>query len=150
MDGDYSDDPGQMKKLLNPIIEDGYDFVIGTRIQGNREKGSLPTHSVLANKLFAGLVQLLYGVSLSDIGSYKAIKYRSLLSLGMEDAGYGFPIELVVKSAKRGLKIKEVPVDFRRRIGKSKVTGNLFSSLNAGLKILYVIFKYSRFEVTKK
>ncbi len=143
MDGDYSDDPAQMEKLIQPLIEEGYDFVIGSRISGSREKGAMPFHSLLANKLFAKLVRVLYGLSLSDIGSYKAIKYHSLKSLGMIDPGYGFPIEMVVKSRKKGLKIKEVPVDFRKRIGKSKVTGNLFSSVNAGLKIFYVIFKYS-------
>jgi glycosyltransferase involved in cell wall biosynthesis len=143
MDGDYSDDPREIEKLLNPIVNEDFDLVIGSRILGSRENGALPVYSIFANKLFAKLVQLLYGQSLTDIGSFKAIKYRSLMALKMEDDGYGFPIELVVKSSKKRLKIKEVPLSFRKRIGTSKVTGNLFASMKAGLKIFYVIFKYS-------
>jgi glycosyltransferase involved in cell wall biosynthesis len=143
MDGDYSDDPKEIEKLARPIEKEGFDFVIGSRIRGAREKGALPFYSILANILFAKLVHLLYGLSLSDIGSFKAIRYSSLMSLGMEDKDYGFPIEMVVKSAKKKLKIREVPLSFRKRIGTSKVTGNLFASLNAGIKILYTIFKYT-------
>ncbi len=143
MDGDYSDDPKQAQTLLDPILEDKFDLVIGSRIRGNREPGALPAHSVFANQIFALLLRVLYGVSLTDIGSFKAIKYSSLQSLGMTDQGYGFPVEMVIKSEKKGLRIKEVPVDFRKRIGDSKVTGNLFASVNAGLKIFFLIFKYS-------
>jgi glycosyltransferase involved in cell wall biosynthesis len=143
MDGDYSDDPKEIEKLVSPIEKDGFDFVIGSRILGTREKGALPFYSIFANSLFAKLVHLLYGLSLTDVGSFKAIRHTSLISLEMEDKGYGFPIELVVKSAKKNLKVREVPLSFRKRIGTSKVTGNLFASVNAGIKILYLIFKYT-------
>jgi hypothetical protein len=143
MDGDYSDDPREIKKLVEPIENDGFDFVIGSRIKGTLEKGALPLYSIYANKLFAFLVRLLYGLSLSDIGSFKAIRYNSLIGLKLEDQGYGFPIEMVVKSAKHSLTVGEVPMSFRKRIGSSKVTGNFFASLKAGTKIFYVIFKYS-------
>lgn len=143
MDGDYSDDPREIEKLVEPIVEENFDFVMGSRILGEREEGALPAHSILANKLFAKLVYLLYGLSLSDIGSFKAIRYASLMALDMKDTSYGFPMEMVVKSAKRNLRIKEVPVRVRKRIGVSKVTGNLFASVKAGFKIIYIIFRYS-------
>jgi glycosyltransferase involved in cell wall biosynthesis len=142
MDGDYSDDPREIKKLADLIEMDSFDFVIGSRLLGTREKGTLPQYSVYANRLFALLVRTLYGLSLSDIGSFKAIRCSSLMSLEMEDRGYGFPIEMVVKSAKKDLRVGEIPLGFRKRIGTSKVTGNFFASFKAGTKIFYVIFKY--------
>jgi glycosyltransferase involved in cell wall biosynthesis len=143
MDGDYSDDPREIKKLVDPIERDGFDLVLGSRLLGTMEKGALPLYSVYANRFFALLVRMLYGLSLSDIGSFKAIRCSALISLEMEDRGYGFPIEMVVKSAKRDLMVGEVPLSFRKRIGTSKVTGNFFASLKAGTKIVYVILKYS-------
>lgn len=143
MDGDYSDDPKELPKLIDPIITDGYDLVLGSRIKGNREKDALPPHSILANKLFALIVNLIYGLDLSDLGSFKAIRYHDIKDLEISDEGYGFPIELIVKSAKKKLKVLEVPLSFRKRVGVSKVTGNPVASMKAGAKILYVIGKHS-------
>jgi glycosyltransferase involved in cell wall biosynthesis len=143
IDGDYSDNPGDLERFVNPILKEDFDFVIGSRILGEREKGALPVHSVFANKIFAKLVRVIYDLRLSDIGSYKAIRYSSLKSLEMNDEGYGFPIEMVVKSAKKKLRILEIPMNYRKRIGTSKVTGNLTASIKAGVKIFYIIFKYS-------
>jgi glycosyltransferase involved in cell wall biosynthesis len=143
MDGDYSDNPENLGRIVNPILKENFDIVIGSRISGPRQTGALPIHSVIANKLFAKLVRLIYGFKLTDIGPFRAIRYNSLVTLQMEDRGYGFPIEMVIKAAKKKLRILELPLGYRKRIGTSKITGNFSSSVKAGIKIFYIIFKYS-------
>ncbi len=143
MEGDYSDRPEEIERLVGFIEREGFDFVIGSRIMGQREKGALPVYSIFANRVFAVMVRLLYGLKLTDIGSFRAVKYTSLMSLGMADRGYGFSIEMVVKAAKKRLKIKEVPTSFRKRIGTSKITGNTYAAFSAGIKIFYTLFRFS-------
>jgi len=140
LDGDYSDFPGEMERLVNPILNKGYDFVVGSRVVGRREPGSLPFHSIFGNVLSGILINLFWGVKYTDLGPFRAIKYERLLQLNMEDQWYGWTVEMQIKAAKHKFKIKEVPVSYRRRIGKSKVSGTLKGSFMAGTIILKTIF----------
>jgi glycosyltransferase involved in cell wall biosynthesis len=142
LDGDYSDHPEEMSILLNPIIEEGYDMVIGSRTIGNSEKGALLPQAVLGNALATILIKIFYGQEFTDLGPFRAVKFDRLLELDMKDKTYGWTVEMQVKAAKKKYKCAEVPVSYRKRIGKSKVTGTLGGSLKAGYKILWIIFKH--------
>ena len=140
LDGDYSDFPSEMDRLLNPIINEEYDFVLGSRILGSREPGSLPFHSIFGNVLSGLLINFFWRVKYTDLGPFRAIRFNKLLELEMEDPWYGWTVEMQIKAVKHELKIKEVPVSYRKRIGKSKVTGTVKGSFMAGVMILKTIF----------
>jgi glycosyltransferase involved in cell wall biosynthesis len=140
LDGDYSDYPEEMDLLLNPILNENYDFVPGSRVIGKREAGSMPFHSRLGNTLSGILINFFWHVKYTDLGPFRAIKFEKLLHLNMEDRWYGWTVEMQIKAAKQKLKIKEVPVSYRRRIGKSKVSGTIKGSFMAGAIILKTIF----------
>ena len=140
LDGDFSDYPGEMEKLLAPIINDDYDFVLGSRVLGKREKGALPVQSRIGSIIAGFLIQLFWGVKFTDLGPFRAIKFEKLVSLGMKDKWFGWTVEMQIKAAKKYLKILEVPVSYRKRIGKSKVTGTVKGSVMAGVIILKTIF----------
>lgn len=142
LDGDYSDHPEETSLLLKPIIEDGYDMVIGSRTIGNSERGALLPQAVLGNALAATLIKIFYGQEFTDLGPFRAIRFDKLLELDMKDKTYGWTVEMQVKAAKEKYKCTEVPVSYRKRIGKSKVTGTLGGSVKAGYKILWTIFKH--------
>ncbi len=142
LDGDYSDHPEELPNLLKPIYEDGYDLVIGSRSIGNQEKGAMLPQAVFGNYLATFLIRLFYGFKFTDLGPFRAIRYESLLSLGMEDTTFGWTVEMQVKALKKGLKCTEVPVSYRKRIGVSKITGTLTGTVKAGYKIIWTIFKY--------
>ena len=141
LDGDYSDYPQEMKTLISPIIEDGYDLVIGSRTIGERQKGALLPQALVGNYVATRLIKLFYGVSFTDLGPFRAIRYDKLLSLGMRDRTYGWTVEMQIKAAKKGLRCAEVPVSYRKRIGASKITGTIAGSFMAGVKIIWMIFR---------
>lgn len=141
MDGDYSDHPEELPLLLEPIVKGEADMVIGSRVRGKREKGALPPHSLFGNWLASTLLRLIYGQKVTDLGPFRAIRYQCLKELGMKDRGFGWTVEMQARAAKRGLKVVEVPVSYRKRIGKSKITGNLVNSIRAGYTILITIFR---------
>ena len=141
LDGDYSDFPEEMGLLVAPIAEGRADLVIGSRIRGRRERGALPPQAVLANILFSRVLRLLCGLRVTDIGPFRAIRSDRLLSLDMREGTYGWTIEMMVKAARRNLRVVEVPVSYRRRIGRSKVSGSLRASLRAGARIICTIAK---------
>jgi glycosyltransferase involved in cell wall biosynthesis len=143
LDGDASDQPEELANLLGPVVRGEADLVIGSRLLGRRESGAMPPHAVFGNWLTARLVRLLYGVRISDLGSFRAIRRADLLTLGMRERTYGWPVEMIVKAAKRGYRIREVPVTHRKRIGKSKVAGTLMGSLKAAYVILFTTFRYA-------
>ena len=116
--------------------------MIGSRIDGKLDKGSMPVHGRLGNLLIVFLLRMLYGVNITDIGSFRAIKAKSLFDLNMEQMTYGWPVEMVVKSARRGFRIRSVPIHYRRRIGKSKVTGTLKGTVLATYYLFFVPLKY--------
>ena len=140
LDGDFSDYPGEIENLLAPIINDDYDFVLGSRVLGKREKGALPVQSRIGSIIAGFLIQLFWGVKFTDLGPFRAIKFEKLVSLGMKDKWFGWTVEMQIKAAKKYLKILEVPVSYRKRIGKSKVTGTVKGSVMAGVIILKTIF----------
>jgi len=142
LDGDYSNHPGELPTLLKPITEEGYDLVIGSRTIGRQEKGAMLPQAVFGNFLATFLIRLLYGFSFTDLGPFRAIKYKSLKSLEMQDTTFGWTVEMQVKALKKGLKCTEVPVSYRKRIGVSKITGTLTGTVKAGYKIIWTIIKY--------
>ena len=143
LDGDYSDYPEQLTTLVNPILIDNLDFVIGARIKELRESGSMTPQQVFGNWLATFLMKLLFNAKFTDLGPFRAIKYNKLLALKMEDTTYGWTVEMQLKALKQQLTYKEVPMKYRNRIGVSKVSGTIKGSILAGVKILGWIFKYS-------
>jgi glycosyltransferase involved in cell wall biosynthesis len=139
LDGDYSDPPGQMERLLAPLRAGSADLVLGTREGGGMERGALPLHARLGNRVAALLLRLLYGLRVSDLPSYKAIRRDHLLTLGIRDLHYGWTAEMIARAARRGLRVREVPIDYRVRIGESKVSGTLKGSAKAGYAILRAV-----------
>lgn len=144
MDGDRSDVPQEMQRLLRPILQDQADVVIGSRLSGRRERGAMPPHAVFGNWLAGKIVRVLYGVRISDLGSFRAIRRMALLDLGMQQRTFGWPVEMIAKSARRGYRIVEVPVSYRRRIGRSKVAGTVKGSMLAAYYIIATAFRYAR------
>lgn len=143
LDGDYSDYPEELTKIVAPIIEKDIDFVIGARIKRLREQGSMTAPQVFGNWLATSLMKLFFGAKFTDLGPFRAIKYDKLLKLNMEDKTYGWTVEMQLKAIKQKLSYTEIPVNYRNRIGVSKVSGTVKGAIFAGIKILGWIFKYS-------
>ena len=143
LDGDYSDYPEELTKIVAPIINDNIDFVIGARVKQLREKGSMTVPQIFGNWLATTLMTLLFLANFADLGPFRAIKYEKLLALNMEDKTYGWTVEMQLKALKQKLTYTEVPVNYRNRIGVSKVSGTVKGAIFAGIKILGWIFKYS-------
>lgn len=141
LDGDYSDFPEQMIDLAKPIIEDGYDMVIGSRALGNMEKGAMMPQQIFGNWLATSLIKLIYKYEFTDLGPFRAIRYDRLMEIDMKDKTFGWTVEMQVKAAKLKLKCLEIPVKYRVRIGVSKVSGTVRGTILAGHKILWTIFK---------
>ena len=143
LDGDYSDYPEQLITLVNPILIDNLDFVVGARIKELRESGSMTPQQVFGNWLATLLMKILFNAKFTDLGPFRAIKYNKLIALKMEDTTYGWTVEMQLKALKQQLTYREVPMKYRNRIGVSKVSGTIKGSILAGVKILGWIFKYS-------
>ena len=142
LDGDYSDYPEDLNKIVNPIIEEKVVFCVGTRSKNLREKGAITIQQVFGNALACFLMRLLYKGNFTDLGPFRAIRWDTLNSLGMKDKTYGWTIEMQLKILRRKLAYVEVPVRYRRRIGVSKVSGTVKGTLMAGYKILTWIGKF--------
>lgn len=142
IDADYSDYPEEIVKLVTPILTDDYDMVIGSRAIGQRQRGSMTPQQVFGNWLATTLMRWFYGVRYTDLGPFRAIKYDKLLEINMQDQTYGWTVEMQVKAAKLGMKSTEIAVTYRKRIGKSKVSGTIKGTIMAGYKIITTIFKY--------
>jgi len=142
LDGDRSDDPRQLEIVAAPVLDNRADLVIGSRIKGTLEKGAMPLHGRLGNRFVVSLLQRFYGANITDIGSFRAIKSQTLFGLNMEQMTYGWPVEMVVKAARKGLRIQSVPINYRRRIGKSKVTGTIRGTVLATYYMFFVPLKY--------
>ncbi len=137
MDGDGADDPAAIAAMVAPIRAGDYDFVIASRARGEREPGSMASHQILAGLIAGWLTGLLYGVRYTDMCAFRAIRRDTLLALGMRELTYGWNLEMQMKVARAGLRVLEVPVGYRRRLGgESKVAGSLRGSIEAGLKIM--------------
>ena len=142
LDADYSDHPDLLPRLVEPILAGRAEFVLSSRLQGRREVGAMPAQSVMGNRLACFLMRHLYRTNYTDLGPFRAIDYRSLRSLGMSDRNFGWTIEMQIKAALAGLRIIELPVPYRCRVGQSKISGTFWGSMKAGFKILYTIAKY--------
>lgn len=150
LDGDAADDPDDLPRVLGPILRDQADLVVGSRSLGAREPGSMTPHQVFGNWLAATIMRTLYGVAVSDLGPFRAIRRETLLALEMQEMTYGWSVEMMVKAARAGLRYQEVPVSYRRRAGGvSKVAGTLSGSARAGWCILSTTFRYWRWEPSR-
>ena len=143
MDGDYSDFPEDLHKVIKPILAGEVDFVIGARDKALREEGSMTPQQVFGNWLATFLMKLMFKAKFSDLGPFRAIRYEQLIALEMEDKTYGWTVEMQLKVLKKKIGYTEVPVRYKKRIGISKVSGTVKGSIFAGIKILGWIFKYS-------
>jgi glycosyltransferase involved in cell wall biosynthesis len=144
LDGDAADDPDDLPRVVQPLLDGQADLVVGSRALGAREPGSMTPHQVFGNWLAATLMRALYGVAVSDLGPFRAIRRDDLLALDMRELTYGWSVEMMVKAARAGLRYQEVPVSYRRRIGVSKVAGTVSGSARAGWCILATTFRYWR------
>lgn len=140
MDGNYSDYPSEIIKLVDPVVKNDYDMVIGSRILGKVEEGALRIPVRFGNLLATTLIRLIYGFKYTDVGPFRAIKFNKLLELDMND-NLGWTVEMQVKAVQKGYKITEVPVHYRKGTGKSKITGNVKGIIVVGYRILHAIFK---------
>jgi glycosyltransferase involved in cell wall biosynthesis len=137
MDGDGADDPASIAALIAPVRRGEYDFVITSRVRGAREPGSIAWHQILAGQMAGVLTKLLYGVRYTDMSAFRALRRETLLGLGMRELTYGWNLEMQMRVARAGLRVLELPADYRKRIGgRSKVAGSLRGSLAAGTKII--------------
>ena len=143
LDGDYSDYPEELTKITAPILNKNIDFVIGTRIKELREQGAMTIPQIFGNWLATTLMRLFFKANFTDLGPFRAIKYQKLLDLNMSDKTFGWTIEMQLKALKQNLSYIEIPVNYRNRIGVSKVSGTIKGAIFAGVKILAWIFKYS-------
>lgn len=141
IDGDYSDYPDQLPEVVQPIFDDNFDMVIGSRALGNMEAGAMMPQQIFGNWLATNLIKLIYNYQFTDLGPFRSIKWNKLMEIDMQDEDFGWTVEMQVKAAKYKLKTTEVPVQYRKRIGKSKVSGTIKGTLLAGHKILWTIFK---------
>ena len=139
LDADMSDDPAEAAQILEPILTGRADLVIGSRTLGEREPGALTPQARFGNWLATRLLLALYGARFTDLGPFRAIRFRSLLDLGMRDRDFGWTVEMQIKAARAGLRTAEVPARYRRRIGRSKISGTVSGSVRAGIKILGTI-----------
>ena len=142
LDGDHSDHPAQLPELVQPILSGEVDLVIGSRALGQKERGSMTPQQVFGNWLATTLIRWFYGVSYTDLGPFRAVRYSSLMAIGMTDTNYGWTVEMQLKAAKLKLRTLDVPVNYRQRIGVSKVSGTVKGTIMAGYKIIFTIFRH--------
>jgi len=139
LDGDYSDHPDEMPRLVEPIAANEADFVVGSRIRGDAEPGALLPQAQVGNRLACTLMKRIWGAAYTDLGPFRAIRFSDLLALDMQDETFGWTIEMQIKAAEARLRVEEVPVSYRRGIGPSKITGTLSGTVKASTKILWTI-----------
>jgi glycosyltransferase involved in cell wall biosynthesis len=142
LDGDYSDRPGELPRLLEPIADGRADITLGSRLAGPRTPGSLPWHAVLGNRLAARLIELLFGQRLTDLGPFRAARAEVLRALMLEETTYGWAVEMILKGALKGYRIHEVPVSYHPRIGQSKISGTVIGTVGAAWFIFSRILRY--------
>jgi glycosyltransferase involved in cell wall biosynthesis len=142
LDADYADYPGDMPELTRRIVNNGCDLAIGCRQVFPGAEAAMPFQQVWGNSLALVLIRLLYGVKFSDLGPFRAIRFAALMALDLQDRTYGWPVEMQLKAVKRGFKICEVPVRYRKRIGQSKISGTVMGTILAGYKIISTIIRY--------
>ncbi len=143
VDADFSDHPDELPRLVAPILAGDADLVIGSRVLGTRERGALLPQARAGNVVACLLIRLLYGHRYTDLGPFRAIRWDALERLEMQDPNFGWTAEMQVKALRRGLRVTEVPVSYRKRVGVSKITGTIKGTVLAGYKILTTVARYS-------
>ncbi len=143
LDGDYSDHASELPSLVEPILRGEAELVIGSRATGRREIGSLSIQQQVGNLIACRALRLLYGVNYTDLGPFRAVRWRTLELIGMRDRNFGWTVEMQIKAAKLGIPYREVPVSYRARIGASKVSGTVKGSVSAGAKILWLLGRHA-------
>ena len=143
LDGDYSDHPGELPVLVDPILRGAADLVIGSRVTGALEPGALTVQQRVGNAIACRALRWMYGVQYTDLGPFRAIRWTTLEALQMRDRNFGWTVEMQIKAAKRRVRYAEVPVSYRARIGVSKISGTLRGSVTAGAKILWLLGRYA-------
>lgn len=143
LDGDYSDHPDEMRALVEPIIQDRFDLVVGSRILGEREPGAMLPQALIGNRIACTLMRWIWNAPYTDLGPFRAIRYTSLQHLEMLDKTFGWTVEMQIKAISRGLRVTEVPVSYRRRVGVSKITGTVSGTIKASVRILFLIARYA-------
>jgi glycosyltransferase involved in cell wall biosynthesis len=143
LDGDYSDHPEELPEVVAPIVDGRADLVIGSRTLGRREPGALLPQARMGNLVACTLIRLLYGHRYTDLGPFRAAGWQALERLGMRDPNFGWTAEMQVKALRHRLRVAEVPVSYRKRVGKSKITGTVKGTVLAGYKILWTVIRYS-------
>jgi glycosyltransferase involved in cell wall biosynthesis len=149
LDGDAADDPDDLPRVLAPLLEGEADLVVGSRALGTRDRGSMTWQQVFGNKLASFMMRTIYGVRVTDVGPFRAVRREDLLALDMREMTYGWPSEMIVKAARAGYRYQEAPVSYRRRIGVSKVGDTIVNSLKVGWYIISTILRYSRWKPSK-
>ena len=142
LDGDFSDYPEELVKLVAPIESGEMDFVLGSRMILPESRSALLPQSRYGNQLAVFLMRLFFRHQYTDLGPFRAIRYESLQAIAMQDTNFGWTVEMQIKAVKKGLRILEIPVKYRERVGVSKITGTFSGTIKAGTKIIYTIFKY--------
>ncbi|HIL26691.1 MAG TPA: glycosyltransferase family 2 protein [Nitrospinaceae bacterium] len=142
VDSDFSDYPEEIESLVKPIVEHRADFVLGSRMVFPESRATLLPQARYGNLLAVFLIRLFFRYKFTDLGPFRAIRYQSLKEISMTDKNFGWTVEMQIKAVKHGLKIMEIPVHYRKRIGVSKITGTISGTFKAGLKIIFTIFKY--------
>jgi glycosyltransferase involved in cell wall biosynthesis len=145
IDADYSDFPDELSLVAEPILAGRADFIIGSRMLKAQPPGALLLQARFGNRLACFLMRLIWGVRYTDLGPFRAIRWQTLLDLNMIDTNFGWTVEMQIKAARAGLRIEEVAVSYRPRIGHSKITGTVKGTILAGYKILLTIFRYGLF-----
>lgn len=143
LDGDYSDHPGELARVVDPVVSGQCEFVVGSRVTGRAEKGALTAQQRFGNWLACKLINGLWRTCYTDLGPFRAIDAAALERMGMQDRTYGWTVEMQIKAALLDLSVREVPVSYRPRIGKSKISGTVKGTVLAGTKILSLIGKYA-------
>ena len=141
LDADYSDFPQDILSIINSIINDQYDFVLGSRISGKRESGAILPQALIGNKFAVLLIKWFFGFQYTDCGPLRALRFQKLLEINMQDTTFGWNVEMQAKAIIHNLRINEVPVSYRKRIGVSKITGTFSGTVRAGIKIIFIILK---------
>ena len=142
LDGDFSDYPEEIIQLVEPIESGKKDFVLGSRMLIPESRSALLPQSRYGNQLAVFLMRLFFRHKFTDLGPFRAIRYESLKAIAMQDVNFGWTVEMQIKAVKKGLRIMEIPVKYRERVGVSKITGTFSGTIKAGAKIIYTIFKY--------
>lgn len=142
LDGDYSDFPKELNLLVQPIIDNKVDFVVGARVKEKREEGSLTPQQIFGNWLACYLMRLLFNSEFTDLGPFRAIRWETLEALEMGDKTYGWTVEMQLKALRQKIPYQEIPVSYKKRIGVSKVSGTVKGTIFAGAKIIGWIFKH--------